>query len=177
MSFKEDIKQDLKHHLFGTHYARPLQITPVRLLRALITPEFRVVLSYRINRLLWVKGYKFVSFVLHQRSKRKYGCDLSPEAKLNKGLRIVHASDIIIGPLALMGEDCILYNGVTLGNRKGGNNDGMPVLGNKVLVGTGAKLLGKIMIGDDVNIGANSVVLTSFDNGTIVGIPAKKIKD
>ncbi|WP_333600910.1 serine O-acetyltransferase [Flavobacterium sp.] len=168
------VKSDLKHHLCGTFYAKNTKVTFVRLFRAFITPEFRVVLAYRIDHFLWKKNLRMLSFIMHQRHKRKYNCDIDPQAIIGKGFRIVHASDIVIGPLALIGNDCVLYNGVTLGNRKGARGDGMPQIGNKVLIGTGAKLLGKITIGENVLVGANSVVLESFDEGTIVGIPAKK---
>ena len=172
--FYNTVKRDIQHHICATLYERPIKLTFIRLLRALITPEFRVVLAYRINNWLYFKGFKFISFWYYQKVKRKYNCDISPEASIGKGLRIVHSSDIIIGPKAIIGDDCALYNGVTLGNRKNKNGkDGMPQIKNNVLIGTGAKLLGPITIGRNVIIGANSVVIHSFDKGTIAGIPAK----
>lgn len=174
MSMFSTIRADLEHHLFGTFYAHPFKVTALIVLKAMLTPEFRVVLGYRLNNWLWYKGFKIIAFLRYQRHKRKYNCDISPMAIIGKGLRVVHASDIVIGPSAKIGVDCVFFNGITLGNRKRADSigDGMPELGKEVLVGTGAKLLGPIKIGDKVRIGANAVVLSSFDHGTIAGAPA-----
>lgn len=169
------IKQDLKHHICGTEYKNDVPIDIKSLLKAWFSPEFRVVLAYRLDSWLWTKGFKLLTFLSYQRHKRKYNCDISPACIIGGGLRIVHCSDIVIGPLATIGEDCVLYNGVTLGNRKGEHFDGMPELGNNVLVGTGAKLLGKIKLTDKTIVGANAVVISSSNGGTMVGIPAKEI--
>lgn len=167
---------DLKHHLCGTFYVKNIKLSFSRICRAFITPEFRVVFAYRIDHFLWTKNFKMLAFIMHQRHKKKYNCDIDPQAIIGGGFRIVHASDIVIGPLALIGNDCVIYNGVTLGNRKGFREDGMPKIGDKVLVGSGAKLIGKIEIGKNVVVGANSVVLQSHYEGTIVGIPAVKAR-
>ncbi len=174
----EVVTRDLRHHLDGPLYENPLRITLIRLLRAILAPEFRLVLSYRIYAMLHTKGYRMFAYFLYLHSKRKYKCDISPEARIGAGLRIAHCSDIVIGPLVIIGNDVEIFNGVTLGNRlrRTDTNWKMPKVGNQVKIGTGAKLLGDIEIGDDCRIGANAVVLCSVQAGrSAVGIPAKVI--
>jgi serine O-acetyltransferase len=101
------------------------------------------------------------------------GIELPCEVKLGRRFRIDHFGGIIISGDAVFGDDCVIRNGVTVGLRHTGHR-GSPVIGNRVDIGAGAKLLGSIRIGDDVAIGANAVVITDVPSDSIaVGVPAK----
>jgi serine O-acetyltransferase len=101
------------------------------------------------------------------------GIDLPCEAKVGKRFMIEHFSDIIISGDTVIGDDCVIRNGVTIGLKRTGLR-GAPQIGDRVDIGTGAKILGDISIGDDVSIGANAVVLTDVPSNSIaVGIPAR----
>lgn len=104
-----------------------------------------------------------------------FASDISLRAKFGPGLVILHGHDIVIGSNSVIGKNCKIMNGVTLGNKdtESGIND-QPIIGDSVVIGTGAKILGKITVGNRVKIGANSVVLTDVPDGAIaVGVPAK----
>jgi serine O-acetyltransferase len=104
------------------------------------------------------------------------GIELPCETTLGRGFRIDHFGGIVISGDAVFGDDCVIRNGVTVGLKHTGQR-GAPVLGNRVDIGAGAKLLGDIRIGDDVAIGANAVVLTDVPSNCIaVGIPARIIR-
>ncbi|TPH18953.1 serine O-acetyltransferase [Litorilituus lipolyticus] len=108
-----------------------------------------------------------------------YASDISLKAKLGKGLMIMHGHDIVIGADVVIGDNCKIFNGVTMGNKDITltSKDNQPRIGNNVVLSTGAKILGAINIGDDVIVGANSVVIKDCEEGfTYVGIPARKIK-
>jgi serine O-acetyltransferase len=103
------------------------------------------------------------------------GVELPCETVIGRRLRIEHPGDIIISGDASLGDDVILRNGVTIGLRRTGKR-GSPVIGNRVDIGAGAKILGEITVGDDVSIGANAVVLCDVPSNSIaVGVPAKVI--
>lgn len=107
-----------------------------------------------------------------------FASDISLKAKIGKGFIIMHGHDVVIGAQAVIGENCTIFNGVTLGNRditvtSQGNQ---PTIGNNVVLSTGSKILGGISIGDNVKIGANAVVVKDcLANLTYVGVPAKMI--
>ncbi len=134
-----------------------------------------MVLSYRIYSRLHQSGWRRLGFFLYQRAKKKWGCDLHPEATIGEGLRIAHCSDIVVGPGSVLKSDVELFNGVTLGNRLRRDGQlGMPTVRERVMVGAGAKILGEIEIGAGARIGANAVVLESVPpERTAVGIPAR----
>ncbi len=104
-----------------------------------------------------------------------FSSDISCKAKIGKGLIIMHGTDIVIGSKAVIGNNCKIFNGVTLGNK---NTESFvnehPILGDNIVIGSGAKVLGMIEVGNNVTIGANSVVINSVpNNSTAVGIPAR----
>ena len=125
-------------------------------------------------RLRWVRlPFSFLYKVLKPISEILTGIELPCEATLGRRFRIDHFGGIVISGDAVFGDDCVIRNGVTVGLRHTGTR-GAPVLGNRVDVGAGAKILGAIRIGDDVAIGANAVVLTDVPSNSIaVGIPAR----
>ena len=113
---------------------------------------------------------------LYRKIRNTYGIDLPYTVKLGRRVVIEHQSAIIIHGYCTIGDDCIIRQGVTLGNRYLDKPLESPQLGDGVNVGAGAKILGKVNLGDDVNIGANAVVLSDIPAGqTAVGIPAKMI--
>jgi len=177
MGFLEDAKRDVRHFLDGPFHEAPRKITVLRLLRAILEPESHLVLSYRVYHGLHVAGFTKCSYLLYVLVKILTRCEIAREAVIGPGLRVTHPFDIVIGPDVRMGEDVVLFNGVTLGNRLShGCWTGMPTVGDSVLIGTGAKILGRVTIGSHARIGANAVVLVSVPEGaTAVGNPARII--
>lgn len=135
------------------------------------------ILSYRIAHFLYINNLKFIAKIISQISRFFTGIEIHPAAFIGKGLLIDHGSGVVIGETAIIGDDCTLFHGVTLGGR--GNTKGKrhPTLYNGVFVGAGAKILGNIEIGNNAKIGANAVVLTDVPDGaTAVGMPARIVK-
>jgi serine acetyltransferase len=146
-------------------------------------PGFRAVAVHRfgnwrmkIEPKLLRAPFSFVYRFLYRTVRNVYGIDLPYSAKLGRRVIIEHQSCIIIHGDCVIGDDCIIRQGVTMGNRYRDRPFDAPKLGARVNVGAGAKILGDLTIGDDVNIGANAVVLSDIPAGqTAVGIPAKII--
>jgi N-acetylglucosaminyl-diphospho-decaprenol L-rhamnosyltransferase len=148
--------------------------------RDLSTPGFRALAVHRFGnyrmhvRKPWRLPLSLLYQQLYERCRNLYGIELPFSAKIGRRVRIEHQSGIVIHGCATIGDDCIIRQGVTLGNRHNTSPFDAPVLGHRVNVGAGAKLLGNIHIGDDASIGANSVVLHDVPaGGTAVGIPAR----
>ncbi len=138
---------------------------------------FHAILVHRINHLLWKRNVPVLPRFLSQVARIVTGIEIHPGAKIGKGFFIDHGSGVVIGETTEIGENVLLYQGVTLGGTGKETGKRHPTLGNNVAVGAGAKILGAIMIGDNVKIGANSVVLHSVPNNSIVvGVPGRVIK-
>ena len=134
---------------------------------------WRMQLQPRIVRAPFSVVYKF----LFRYIRNHYGIELPYTVALGRRVVIEHQHGIVIHAYSVIGDDCIIRHGVTIGNRHMDRPLDTPTIGSRVNIGAGAKLLGAITIGDDVNIGANSVVLCSVPpNQTVAGIPAKIIK-
>ncbi|USD60255.1 hypothetical protein J4N45_17445 [Vibrio sp. SCSIO 43140] len=143
----------------------------------LISPEFRVVMSYRINSYLYRAGFERLSTVLYCFSKKKYSTDIHPKAQIGVPFKLGHHMGIVIGPEVTIGDGCYFLNSVSLGNANVGGQDVMPTVGDEVIVGVGARILGGVSIGNGSIIGANSVVRSDIPADEIwAGIPAKKIR-
>jgi|GEM_PF-299462 len=128
--------------------------------------------AHVIEHRLWVKGHKGFARWLAQWTRNRTGVEIHPGAQIGKRLFIDHGSGVVIGETAIVGDDCTIYQGVTLGGT--GNETGKrhPTIGNNVMIGAGAKILGNITIGNNCKIGGGSVVLKDIpDNCTVVGIP------
>ena len=141
-------------------------------------PSFRVMLSYRRAHRLYKKGHYFWARWISQRAARKSGIEIHPGAQIGKGLFIDHGSGVIIGETTIIGDNCTLYQGVTLGGTGKEQGKRHPTLGNNVMVSAGAKVLGSFKVGDNSKIGAGAVVIKEVpDNATVVGVPGRVVKD
>jgi serine O-acetyltransferase len=148
-----------------------------RLQVMLLYSGLHAIWAYRLSHRLHGAGLVFVARALSQLARFLTGVEIHPAARIGRRFFIDHGMGVIIGETAEIGDDCLLYQGVTLGGT--GNQSGKrhPSLGNRVVVGSGAKVLGNITIGDDVRVGANSVVLHDVPPfSTVVGIPGRVVR-
>lgn len=135
-------------------------------------PGFHAIVTHKITHFLYNKKFFFLARLISQISRHKTGIEIHPGAVIGNRLFIDHGMGIVIGETAIIGNNCTIYHGVTLGGTGKDKIKRHPTLKNNVLVGCGSKVLGNIVIGKNVKIGANSVVLKDVaDNRTIVGIP------
>ncbi len=140
----------------------------------LIYPGVHAVLIYRLSHRLWLAGWKFAARWLSFMGRWLTNVDIHPGAKIGQRLFIDHGAGVVIGETAEIGNDVTLYHGVTLGGTSWNKAKRHPTLGNNVLVGAGAKILGPIILGDNVRVGANSVVNKNVPPCcTVVGIPGR----
>lgn len=143
----------------------------------LLYPGVKAVRSHRKAHWCYEHGFMFLARLISQGSRRRTGIEIHPGAKIGKRLVIDHGMGIVIGETAEIGDDCLIYHGVTLGGTGKDVGKRHPTIGNHVLIGTGAKVLGPITVGDNSRIAANSVVLSPIpEDCTAVGIPAKPVK-
>lgn len=137
-------------------------------------PGFHAILLHRINHFLWNSGIPVIPRFLSHVGRFLTGIEIHPAAKIGPGFFIDHGMGVVIGETAEIGENCLLYQGVTLGGTGKEKGKRHPTLGNNVVVGAGAKILGAIKIGDNVVIGANSVILKPVPaNSICVGVPGR----
>ena len=140
-------------------------------------PGIKAVCSHRRAHWCYEHNLKFLARLISQNSRRRTGIEIHPGAKIGKRLVIDHGMDIVIGETAEIGDDCLMYHGVTLGGTGKDTGKRHPTIGNNVLISTGAKVLGPITVGDNSRIAANAVVLKEIpENSTAVGIPAKVVR-
>ena len=143
----------------------------------LLYPGVRAVRSHRKAHWCYEHGLKFLARLISQRSRHRTGIEIHPGAKIGKRLVIDHGMGIVIGETAEIGDDCLIYHGVTLGGTGKDVGKRHPTIGNNVLIGTGATVLGPFKVGDNSRIAANSVVLSEIPpNSTAVGVPARVVK-
>jgi serine O-acetyltransferase len=140
-------------------------------------PGLHAVLIHRIAHWFYCQRRFVVARCISQTSRFLTGIEIHPGARIGKRLFIDHGLGVEIGETAEIGDDVLLYQGVTLGGTGNERGKRHPTLGNRVVVGTGASVLGNIHLGDDVKVGAGSVVVHSVPDGaTVVGIPAKVMR-
>jgi len=138
---------------------------------------FHALLAYRITHWLKARDIPILPRVISQLARWVTGVEIHPSAKIGTGFFIDHGMGVVIGETAEIGDYVTLFQGVTLGGTGKERGKRHPTLGNHVVVGAGAKILGGITIGDNVKIGANSVVLKNVAaNSTVIGVPARVIK-
>lgn len=142
----------------------------------LLYPSINALIVYRIAHKLYNKKCFFLARLLSQLARFFTGIEIHPGAKIGKGLFIDHGMGVVIGETAEVGDNVTIYHGVTLGGTGKDKGKRHPTVKDIVIIGAGAKVLGPITIGNNVKVGANSVVLKDVpDNATAVGMPAKII--
>lgn len=143
----------------------------------LLYSGYKAVRSHRRAYWFYHHNMKFIARYISQRSRHKTGIEIHPAAKIGKGLVIDHGMGVVIGETAEVGDNCTIYQGVTLGGTGKDTGKRHPTIGNNVLVGAGAKVLGPFKVGDNARIAANAVVLSEVpENSTAVGVPARVVK-
>lgn len=139
-------------------------------------PFFWVIIHYRVANFLYRHNLVFLSKLLMFNARIITGIEIHPAAKIGKRFFIDHGFGVVIGETTVIGDDVLIYQGVTLGATGKDTGDRHPKIGNGVTVGAGAKILGNIKIADNTTVGANAVLLKeTVENNTYVGIPAKMV--
>ena len=148
-----------------------------RLEIVLCYPGFHAILLHRLAHKLFKSGLPIVPRFISQISRLFTGIEIHPGAQIGRRFFIDHGMGVVIGETTVIGDDCLLYQGVTLGGTGKERGKRHPSLGNHVVVGTGAKVLGNIFIGDNSKIGAGSVVIHEVPaHSTVVGIPGRVVR-
>lgn len=141
---------------------------------ALLYNGFKAVRAYRRANWLYRHNHRFLARWVSQRCVRRTNIEIHPGATIGRRLFIDHGTGVVIGETTEIGDDCTIYQGVTLGGTGKDKGKRHPTLGNNVMVGAGAKVLGPIHIGNNVRIAAGAVVLMDIpDDCTAVGVPAR----
>ena len=129
---------------------------------------------HRVAHVLYRMRLKFLSRLLSQIARWQTGIEIHPGATIGRGIFIDHGTGVVIGETSVIGQNVTLFQGVTLGGTGKEKGKRHPTLGNNVVVGAGAKILGNIRLGDNVSVGANAVVLEDVPpNSTVVGVPGR----
>ncbi len=135
---------------------------------------YQAVQSYRVAHYLWTQGKRDLAYFFQMRISEIYGVDIHPAARVGRGIMIDHAHSIVIGETAVVGDNVSMLHSVTLGGTGKEEEDRHPKIGNGVLIGAGAKVLGNIKVGDCSRVAAGSVVLEEVPScKTVAGIPAR----
>lgn len=138
---------------------------------------FKAVRAYRRANWFYRHDMKFIARMISQRARRRTGIEIHPGAKIGKNLFIDHGMGVVIGETAEVGDNCTIYQGVTLGGTGKDKGKRHPTIGANVTIGAGAKVLGPFKVGDNSKIAANAVVLKEVPpNSTCVGVPAHIVK-
>lgn len=141
-------------------------------------PGVHAIITHRLAHRLWRRGWCYSARLLAYLVRLFTNIDIHPGASIGRRFFIDHGAGVVIGETAIVGDDCTLYHGVTLGGTSWNKGRRHPTLGNGVLVGAGAKILGPITLDDQVRVGANSVVVQDVPAGrTVVGIPGRVVRE
>ncbi len=142
-----------------------------------VYPSVQAIGAHRTAHLLHKLGLKFLARLISQTIRAFTGIEIHPGATIGKGLFIDHGMGVVIGETAVIGDNVTLFQGVTLGGTGKERGKRHPTLGNNVVVGSGAKVLGSFTIGDNVQIGANAVVVREAPaNSVVVGVPGRVVR-
>ena len=140
----------------------------------LLYPGVHAILFHRVSHWLWTHRFPFLARLNSQIARHLTGIEIHPGAVIGRRLVIDHGMGIVIGETAEIGDDCLIYHGVTLGGTGKDKGKRHPTIGNNVLIACGAKVLGPFRVGDNARVAANSVVLGEVpENATVVGAPAR----
>ncbi|MBQ9276581.1 MAG: serine O-acetyltransferase [Clostridia bacterium] len=138
---------------------------------------YKALVHYRYAHKLWQKGYKRLAFYVSYRVKVRTGIDIHPAAEIGNRIFIDHGVGLVIGETSVVGDDCVLYQGVTLGGTGKDCGKRHPTLEKGVMVSAGASILGPVTIGEHSKIGAGSVVLKDIPpHSTVVGVPGRVVR-
>ncbi len=141
-------------------------------------PGLQAVWAHRVSHWLWMHGFKWFARLNSNLARWITGIEIHPGARIGHRLFIDHGMGVVIGETAEIGDDCTLYHGVTLGGVSWNKGKRHPTLGDNVVVGAGAKVLGPFKVGDGARVGSNSVVVKEVPAGaTVVGIPARVVQE
>ena len=139
-------------------------------------PGFHAMFFYRCSHWLWTHQLRFLGRLVSHFGRFLTGIEIHPGATIGRGFFIDHGMGVVIGETAEIGDNCTLYHGVTLGGTSWAKEKRHPTLGNNVVIGSGAKILGPFKVGDDSKIGSNSVVVKEVPpTATVVGIPGRVV--
>lgn len=128
--------------------------------------------AYRVQHWLWQHGWRFLARALSQVARLLTGIEIHPGAQIGRRFFVDHGMGVVIGETTIIGNDVTLYQGVTLGGTGKESGKRHPTIGNNVVIGAGARVLGNIIIGENCRVGAGSVILRDVpDNSTVVGVP------
>ncbi|MGE3230644.1 MAG: serine O-acetyltransferase [Hyphomicrobium sp.] len=165
-AFRADLTAVLDRDPAATRYLEPF----------LYFKGFHALVTYRFSHELWRQGRRDFALYLQSQSSRMFAVDIHPAARLGKGLMLDHATGVVIGETAHVGDNCSLLHAVTLGGSGKATGDRHPKIGSGVLIGAGAKVLGNIHVGNCSRIAAGSVVLQDVPpHVTVAGVPARVV--
>jgi serine O-acetyltransferase len=165
-AFRADLTAVIDRDPATTRYLEPL----------LYFKGFHALATYRFAHELWRQGRRDFSLYLQSQASRMFSVDIHPAARLGKGLMLDHATGVVVGETATVGDDCSLLHAVTLGGSGKSTGDRHPKIGSCVLIGAGAKVLGNIHVGNCSRIAAGSVVLQDVPpHVTVAGVPARVV--
>jgi serine O-acetyltransferase len=140
-------------------------------------PGFHAILLHRAAHKMYTGGFLLLARIVSQFNRTITGIEIHPGANIGRRCFIDHGMGVVIGETTEIGDDVLLYQGVTLGGTGKEKGKRHPTIGNNVVIGTGAKILGNITIGDHTKIGAGSVVIRSVpDHSTVVGVPGRVVR-
>lgn len=140
-------------------------------------PGVKAIRMHRRSHWFYKHNMKFIARAISQRAVRKTGIEIHPGATIGRRLVIDHGMGVVIGETAEIGDDCLIYQGVTLGGTGKDVGKRHPTIGNRVMISAGSKVLGPITIGDDSRVAAGAVVLKDVPpNSTVVGVPARVVR-
>ena len=143
----------------------------------MLYPGLRAIRMHRRANWFYRHGMLFLARWISQRASRKTGIEIHPAARIGKRFFIDHGTGVVIGETAEIGDDVTIYQGVTLGGTGKDSGKRHPTIGNNVMIGSGAKVLGPFKVGDNSNIAAGAVVLEEIPpNSTAVGVPARVVR-
>jgi serine O-acetyltransferase len=143
---------------------------------ALLYPGVHALWAHRTSRWLWLHHARFPARAVSQAARWATGIEIHPAARIGERLFIDHGAAVVIGETAEIGDDVTIYHGVTLGGTTLDPGKRHPTIGDRVVIGAGAKVLGNLTVGDDSRIGANAVLLRSVDeHSVVVGVPGQII--
>lgn len=171
MKFLEEIHEDIQTVVKKDPAARnELEVL-------MCYPGVWALIWHRPAHWLYKHNLKLLARVISQEARKSTGIEIHPGAKIGKRCFIDHGMGVVIGETTEIGDDCTLYQGITLGGTGKEKGKRHPTLGNRVVVSSGARVLGPFKVGDDVKIGSGSVVLQEIPNGcTVVGVPGKIVR-